>query len=123
MSTRWIAVGGVLSIVLAFPHALLGWPAIAGELVRSGVDPDRVAGIAVGWHFGSVAMTALGLVLLAAARSVPTSAWAFRATLAVGAAYVAFGVGAVLYRSPRPQFLAFVVLGALILGGALRARK
>lgn len=123
VSTRLINLGGTLSVILAILHAFAGWPSISGELVSAGVDPGLVAGIAVGWYFGSVAMVALGMVVLAVAGSVATNLWAFRVTLVVGLSYAVFGLGALLYRSPKPQFLAFAVMGALIGGGGSRARK
>ena len=123
MGTRLIILGGTLSVLLAGPHAFLGWPSIAEGLVAARVDPDLVAGISVGWYFGSLSMVALGSVVLLVAHAARTDLWAFRAALVVGLAYVAFGVAALLYRSPRPQFGAFLVTGILIAGGAVRARR
>jgi len=37
----------------------------------------------------------------------------------IGTAYLLFGTGALLYRGPRPHFALFVVLGSLLLAGAL----
>ena len=110
-------------MLLALPHALLGWPAMAQQLLASSVSPDIVAGLAVGWYFGSVAMVALGAVVLAAASHVASQTWAYRSAWFVGLAYIVFGLGAIVLRSGRPQFLSFVALGALIVGGALQARK
>jgi hypothetical protein len=101
----------------------LGWPSIAEELIAAKIDPDLVAGISVGWYFGSLSMVALGLAVLLVAHAVRTDLWAFRAALVVGLAYLAFGVAAILYRSPRPQFGAFLVTGILIAGGSVQARR
>ena len=123
MGTRLIILGGALSVLLAGPHAFLGWPSIAEGLIAAKIDPDLVAGFSVGWYFGSLSMVALGLVVLLIARAVRTDLWAFLAALVVGLTYVAFGVAAALYRSPRPQFGAFLVTGLLIAGGAVYARR
>jgi hypothetical protein len=110
-------------LLAAVPHALLGWPAIAAELRSAGVDPELVAGLAVGWWFGSAAMAALGIVVLVAAPEVARSAWAFRAVLAVGTCYLVFGLAALAYRFPHLHFLGFVALGAWILAAAVRTRR
>jgi hypothetical protein len=123
VGTRSVVVGGVLSLLLAVPHAFLGWPAIAEELAAARVDPDLVAAISVGWYFGSAAMLGLGVVVLLIARAVATDLRAFRAALVVGLTYATFGLAAILYRSAKPSFAAFVVTGAVIIGGAIRARK
>ena len=68
-------------------------------------------------------MLAFGTVVLLTARAVATDLRAFRAALVVGLAYTTFGLAALLYRSARPPLAAFVVTGAVILGGAIRARR
>lgn len=88
-------VGGILMLASSVPHALLGWPASADKLLASGVDPDLVAGLAVGWYFGSAAMLAMGGVVLLAAIS---------------------------YRSFNPPLFSFAVIGALLLLSSVMAR-
>ncbi len=120
---RALAVLGALVAASAVPHALLGWPAIAQALVAAGVPPDAIGGVGAGWLFGSVAMLALGAVVVLAARDVRAGGeFGWRAALAVGAAYLAFGVAALVVRG-RSHFLAFVALGAGIAWAALRARR
>jgi hypothetical protein len=108
---------------MAFGHALLGWPPIVAQLRSASVDPDLIAGISVGWHFGSIAMVALGVVVIASAAGVASHASAFRSALTVGASYICFGLGAAVFRSPKPQFLGFIVIGVLIASAAFRARR
>jgi hypothetical protein len=117
-----VFAGGVLIIASAFPHALLGWPAMARELAPAALAPDLVGGLAAGWLFGSAAMLALGAVVVLAARELPSSALARRVALAVGLAYALFGLAAWVARSFHPHFLGFVGIGALIVAGAFGSR-
>ena len=68
-------------------------------------------------------MVALGIVVVAAASEVASQAWAFRSAVAVGSAYLIFGFGALLFRSLQPQFVVFVLVGGLISGAAMHARR
>jgi len=123
VGTRLIVLGGTLSILLAFPHALLGWPSIANTLLSAGVDSDAIAGISVGWYFGSLSMLASGAVVLVASTSTAAHRWAFFAVLLIGLSYVAFGLATILYRGAKPQFFAFVATGAIIAIGAISSRR
>jgi hypothetical protein len=114
---------GLLVAASAVPHALLGWPAIAQALVGAGVSADAIGGVGAGWLFGSVAMLTLGAVVVLAARDARAGGdFGWRAALAVGAAYLAFGVAALVVRG-RSHFLAFVALGVGLAWAALRARR
>lgn len=123
MSRLLVSVGGVLILVSALPHALLGWPAIHERLDALSAGRDLIDGIAVAWHFGSAAMLALGAAVLVAVPELSSSRWAWRLPLYVGLVYLAFGVGAFSYRSMHPRFLVFVGIGALLVLGSLGARK
>lgn len=114
-----VGLASVLIFLSAFAHALAGWPALRQALGAS-VDPDVLGAIGVGWHFGSVAMAAFGMLGL-------TSVWQARrgyvqarwVPITIGVAYVVFGGAAVLVRGAGPHFLTFIVLGGLLFGGAL----
>ena len=56
---KLLLAGGALSVLLALPHAFLGWPAIAAQLHLQTVDPDLVEGLAVGWFSGLISGAAM----------------------------------------------------------------
>jgi hypothetical protein len=122
--SHWVvAVCGVLIALQSIPHAFLGWPAFEPALRSAGVDPELVGGLSVGWYFGSVAMLVLGVVVLLAFRALPSGApVAWQVACAVGVGYLAFGLGAFLYRS-NPHFLGFMLPGAALAAAAFTARR
>ena len=123
MNGKLAALGGILMVLSAIPHALLGWPPFASELRSAGLSPDLIAGLATGWYFGSAAMVALGLAVLVSARHLSSSRPAYLATLSVGVVYLAFGAAASVARFPKPQPLMFLALGLLITFAAISAQR
>ncbi len=144
---RWMifAVGAVL-LLSSGAHAFLGWPQIRLALTGSMVDPQLIAALSVGWHYGSVAMAAFGLIVLilwwrlgtrggggearggasgaADAGGGRAGAAGSRAVLLViAAAYVAFGTAALLYRDLQPHFLLFIIPGLVLGVGAFMAGR
>ncbi len=115
-------VGGVLLVLSAVPHALLGWPPAAEQLLAAGVEAELIGGLALGWYFGSAAMLALGGAVLLSAPYVSAHHLVWRVPCCIGAVYLSFGVGALLSRSLDPHFLLWVVIGALLVIGSLWAR-
>jgi len=109
---------GLLLIASSMAHSFLGWPQIGPQLVASGVPDDLVGALAVGWHFGGVAMAAFGvIVLLAWRRARPGAAGGAGGLEAVGvvaAAYVVFGTAAFVLRSFAPFFLVFILPGVAL---------
>jgi hypothetical protein len=119
---RALTALGLLVAASAAPHALLGWPSVAGELAAAGMGADVTGGIAAAWYFGSVAMLALGGVVVLAARDARAGgALGWRTALVVGGAYLGFGLGALALRG-KPHFIGFVAIGACLAWAALRAR-
>jgi hypothetical protein len=123
MARLLVLVGGVSILLSSIPHALLAWPPAVERLQAAGVEADVIAGLAVGWYFGSVAMVALGGAALACAPHVATARFAWRVPLWIGLVYGAFGAAAVAGRGARPQFFLFVASGALLVAGALIGRR
>jgi F420-dependent oxidoreductase-like protein len=60
-------LGGALLLASSLAHALLGWPQMRTGLRAGGADPELIAGLGVGWHFGSLSMAAFGAIVLAIA--------------------------------------------------------
>lgn len=114
------SLGGVLMLLSAPAHSLLGWPELRAGLGRTSVPPDLVRALQIGWHFGGLAMAAFGAITLhvfrSRARGSRTSAapgWI------VAVLYLGFGAAALLVTGFDPFFLVFVVPGALVLLGLL----
>jgi hypothetical protein len=107
--------GGIIAASSAL-HALMGWPAMAGELTRIQASPDLVAGLRVGWYFGSVAMLAFGLVAIvtfaARMRGQPAS---LAPVVIVAVTYLAFGLWALVASGMNPFFLIFIVPALMLL--------
>lgn len=116
----FVLISGVALVVTAFGHALAGWPPLHASLIRTDVDPEVVRALWAGWHFGSAAMLAFGVIVVAAVvrtrrGHVPPSA----PLLVVAAACIGFGVIAWLLIGFSAQFPGFIVLGILLGLGAL----
>ncbi len=108
-------VTGALMVLSALAHGLLGWPAMRAGLDGLGSSAELSGALAVGWHFGSVAMLVFAAIVLPAAwrslRGRAVDRWPVGA-IAVG--YLVFGLVAFLARDLNPHFLLFVATGALL---------
>jgi hypothetical protein len=114
-------VVGVLMLLSAAAHGFMGWPVLSAELARTTAPPDLVAGLGIGWWFGSAAMAAFAAIVLHLAwqlwRGRPAS---LVPAVAIGVAYLTFGAAAIAHHGASPPMVSFVVLGALLLGIAAR---
>jgi hypothetical protein len=114
-------IGGTSVIVFlsSFAHAWPGWAGVR-QALQGHVEPPVISAIDIGWHFGSVSMATFGLLGLRSVALLRRGFAEARSTpLAIGTAYVLFGAGAMISTHLKPHFLFFVVLGALLLVGAL----
>ena len=124
MRTRaWFGLAaGALLILSAAAHSLLGWPELSRELAKLAPSADLARGLAIGWHFGGVAMLGFGaLVVDAFARSLRGRSVDWRPTRLVGLTYLAFGAGALMATGGRLFFLLFLIPGLVILAAATGA--
>jgi hypothetical protein len=122
LRTILAVVGAMMLIASSAAHSLLGWPSLRGRLTAASVPADLLAGLAMGWHFGGVAMLALGVIALWAAAERRSRAANF-ALAVIGAAYLAFGMGAAATLGWDPFQLIFLIPGALLAAAAaLRPR-
>jgi hypothetical protein len=116
LSEYLVFVTGLVMLLGAIPHAVVGWPAMNAMLGTYGVDASTVGALTVGWYFGSSAMVALGVVAILACLEMRRGRGAARVyAAAAGACYLAFGLAAYLGRGFNPHFLFFVGLGAVLL--------
>jgi hypothetical protein len=114
-----VGLASGLIFLSSFAHGLLGWPELESAL-QGRVGPDVLGALGVGWHFGSVSMATFGLLgILSVAQMRKGRAGANWTPALIGAAYTIFGVAAFFYRGFSPHFGFFVVLGLLLVAGAL----
>ncbi|MES2296486.1 MAG: hypothetical protein V4582_05560 [Pseudomonadota bacterium] len=114
-------VGAAILIASSAMHSLLGWPAAAASLAKAQVPADLVLGLALGWHFGGVAMLVLGtIVILQLRRGLDGAAMANRV---IGAAYVLFGSAGLVASVFDPFMLIFIVPGVLLLASSWPQRS
>lgn len=59
-----LLVTGILLILSAGAHALLGWPMVRGALQDFRVEDGLVQGVGIGWLYGSAAMLTFGALVL-----------------------------------------------------------
>lgn len=114
-----LAVASGFLLLSAAAHGFMGWPAVE-ESLEARIDREALDDVALGWIFGSVAMLAFGLLGFVgvgqALRGHGLDRWI---PSVIGVAYVAFGVGALLYTHGNVYFLLFFcVPGALMLTAA-----
>jgi len=115
-----VVLGGVLMLLSAYAHAFQGWPAMAEGLAPHPVDAELRAALAIGWIWGSACMAGLGVLTLGCLRGLRRGERSARiATAVAGFTWLLFGLAALYWRWPKTHFLAFVVLGAIVLAGLL----
>jgi len=90
----------------------MGWPQAAAMLQPFALPEDLLAGLAVGWYFGSACM-------LCFAGITAQATWRVRRGMStpalwpLGLLYLAFGTAAFVLRNMDPHFLLFILTGAL----------
>jgi hypothetical protein len=114
MRSMLVLLAGVVMILSAAAHGLLGWPAMLQALHGAGAPADLAAALSIGWYFGSMAMLVFGVVtVLSALRLRRGDSSGVTTIRVIAAGYVLFGLAAILYRHLNAHFLLFVVTGAL----------
>lgn len=114
-----LVLAGLFLLASAGMYDFVAWPHLQGDLVRDHASPGLRGVLAVGWHFGSVAMLAFGLIALFAGAAV----WQGRRVSAsplwiVAAACIGFGLGAFVLYAHDPHLLGFAFIGVLVAIGA-----
>lgn len=86
-------VAGVLLILSAAAHSLMGGKAMGAQMEAAHVPLDLSRGLLVGWHFGGVAMLAFGLIAVAVfAKRLRGESVSALPAVVIGLAYLGFGV-------------------------------
>src|SRR6185503_18768864 len=117
-------IAGMLLVLSSLAHGFLGWPPLRNALQQVDADADLIETVQVGWLFGSVAMFAFGLIVIARAVQLSRGKGAERApALVIGICYVTFGLVAFIGTGRNPHFLGFILIGALVTATGLPCRK
>jgi hypothetical protein len=124
----WVKASGValalLLVLSGLAHGFSGWPMLRGELLQAGVAPDSdlMGTAAAGWCFGSMAMLVFGCGLGLTAIGLGAGAVRVGPVVALGIGYLAFGDVSCVVIHISTHFVAFAVIGLLILIWARSAR-
>ena len=107
-------VAGVILILSAFAHSILGWKAMSEQLAKTNAPADLVLGLEIDWKFGGPVMLTLGIIAI----HMSLNRWRGRpvSTFAPGLMaimYTLFGIWA-LAVGRDPFFMIFVVPGILL---------
>jgi len=122
------ALAGVAALIIvasSAAHSLLGWPALRAKLAEANVPSELLNGLAMGWHFGGLAMLVLGiLVLWLLATSRRGTVDVALPLQIIGGAYELFAMGCFALLGWDPFLLTFFVPGTLLsAAGALMRRR
>lgn len=114
--TRHVAglVGSVMLLLSSVAHSVLGWPELRAPLEALRAPEDLIAGLAIGWYFGGLAMLVFGLIAVDVfRRALRGEAVSLTAPLLIAVAYLAFG-GWAIATTGDPFFMVFIVPGVLL---------
>lgn len=107
---------GIILILIALMHSLIGWQAAKPEFVQAGLRTDLLQGLLINWHFGSVGTLTLGVVVVVLVvqmrRGQPVPS--FLPLVLIGCAYCAYGVWALIVADMNPFFCMFILPGTLL---------
>ena len=96
-------------------HGFVGRLDIDAELAKHAIADDTLTMLYVVWFFVSGAMFLFGAACVwSAVKSFNGQAQMLGVPIAVGAMYLAVGIGGYVYRHGDPFMLVFVTLGALL---------
>jgi hypothetical protein len=109
-----VVLGFMVSAVIVASAWILGWKVLRGELERVQAPSDLIAGLRIGWYWGSAAMFPLGGIVLNVFMKYAKDRPATRCPAQlVAALYVLFG-GWATYTTEDSHFLIFAVPGVLL---------
>jgi hypothetical protein len=105
----------LLLLASAGAHAFLGWPPFRQLLDVGNIDSKVIAGLAVGWYFGSASMLGFaGVVFHQALRRLKGVPVQPGALWVISLMYIVFGTSAYLLRDFNSHFLLFILTGVLV---------
>lgn len=108
-------VVGVLIVLSAVAHSLIGGEAMRANLTAAHLPEDLLRGTLAGWHFGGAAMLAFGAIVLATfSRARGAREIELGPVRIVALAYLLFGAAGLVVSGFDPFFLVFFAPGALL---------
>jgi len=114
-------VAGVLLLLSACAHSLLGWKSLSGRLAENQIPADLIQALAIGWHFGGVSMVGFGaIVILSFARYRKDQGASLAPVTIIALTYLAFGAFALVATQFDPFFLIFIIPGLMLLAASWR---
>jgi hypothetical protein len=119
LRTTLVVAAGLVLIASSAAHSLLGWPSLGARLAAANAPTDLIAGLALGWHFAGLAMLTFGLLALWLASIAQRSVSVRMPVGLIGAAYVAFALGAAAAIGFDFIEVVFLVPGVLFATAAL----
>ena len=108
-------IAGVILILSAFAHSVLGWKAMGEQLAKTNAPADLVQGLQIGWIFGGVVMIVFGILAISTfvKRFRGEQASTFAPAL-ISIAYLGFAAWAAVITGGDPFFMIFVVPAVLL---------
>lgn len=119
LRTILVVAAGLVLIASSAAHSLVGWPQLSLRLTAEHLPLDLMSGLAMGWHFGGVAMLTFGLLLLWLASVAQRSINVRVPVGLIGVAYLGFGAGAAAALGFDFFQVVFLAPGALLTIAAL----
>ena len=115
-------IAGVIFVLSSAAHSLLGWKHLRTELSGALIPPDLLRAVAIGWHFGGVAMLAFCCIAIwSSIRHLKGGSVSSFPALVIAMAYLCFGTWALIVSHLNPFFLIFIVPGVLLTVASLPA--
>jgi hypothetical protein len=117
---RWRAivgiVAGIMLLLSAVAHSVLGWKSLGGALAAARVPAELLRGVKIGWQFGGACMVVFGVIAIGLfVRRLRGSADPGWPVLLIGAGYLVFGLWALAVSGFDPFFAVFIVPALLLI--------
>jgi hypothetical protein len=108
-------VAGVMLILSAGAHTILGWKAMSEQLAQTNAPPHLVMGLRMGWTFGGPVMIVFGILCISTfLRRFRGEAARTLAPILIAIAYIGFAAWAAIETGGDPFFMLFLVPGVLL---------
>ena len=108
---------GVILLASSGAHGFLGWKFVHQALLDAGTPVDLVDTLRFGWHLGSVAMAAFGVIVLITWSGMRGTPWSIPPGMVIALAYLVFGVCATIASRSLHFVFLFITPGLLLLAG------
>ena len=114
---------GLLFVLSSGAHGLLGWKLVHQALLDARTPVDVIDTVRLGWHFGSVAMAAFGVIVLLAWNVMRGGGRPLLPATVVSITYILFGAAATIASGFSLHFVFLFVLPGIILFVGLSSRR